>query len=64
MDASNRDLIDQIGRILVVGILIYITAFVISFLLSMFQMALDPILVVLLSFIVVVTSLALYYGFR
>lgn len=61
MSSNQYDIIDRIGRILVVAVLVYLTIFAIGYVLSMFQMSIHPMLGVLLGIAIVCGSLGVYY---
>lgn len=61
MTTTQRDLIDRIGRILVVAVLIYVTAFAIAYLVGMLQMSIHPLLLLVLSIAIVGGGLGTYY---
>ncbi|ADD06948.1 uncharacterized protein Nmag_3398 [Natrialba magadii ATCC 43099] len=61
MTTRQRDLIDQIGRVLVVAVLVYVTSFAIAYLVAMFQMSIHPLLLLFLSIAIVAGGLGTYY---
>lgn len=62
MSGSERDIIDQIGRALVVAVLVYVTTYAIGYLLSVLNMSLRPVYGLLLATGLVSGSLYLYYN--
>ena len=61
MATVQRDLIDKIGRVLVVAALVYLIAYGIARLVAMFQMSIHPLLVLLTSIAIVSGGLGIYY---
>lgn len=61
MSVENIDIIDQIGRTLVVAFLVYVTTFVLLVIIGSIGAALHPLLAILLGFFVVYAGLSTYY---
>jgi hypothetical protein len=61
MATVERDLIDQIGRVLVVAALVYLIGYGIARLVGMFRMSIHPLLVLFTSIAIVGGGLGIYY---
>ena len=61
MATAQRDLIDQIGRVLVVVALVYLIGYGIARLVAMFRMSIHPLLVLFTSIAIVSGGLGIYY---
>lgn len=61
MPSQDRDVIDKIGRTLVVAFLIYLTTFVLLVGISSFGVSTPPLLAIFLGFFVVFAGFTVYY---
>ncbi len=61
MSSTERDLIDRIGRPLVVAVLVYLTTFALGVVLSVLGGSMHPLLALGLSTAIVCGGLAVYY---
>ncbi len=64
MPSENLDIIDRIGRTLVVGVLVYLTTFVLAVGIGAIGASLHPLLAILLGLITVYAGFSIYYYYN